>query len=65
MRSAGDAIRWGSDPQAVHMMAKERLPFSALYVGSMLATLWATFVMRSYILCILASMARALPVPCD
>ncbi len=44
--------------QLSHMAAPERLPLSAVYVGSMLATLWATFVMHSYILCVLASLIQ-------
>lgn len=48
----------GYKAQVVHMMARERLPFSTLYVGSMLATLWATFVMHSYALCVMFSMVQ-------
>lgn len=49
----------GYRAQAAHMMSKERLPFSTIYVGSMLATLWSAIVAHSYILCMLSSMARA------
>ena len=44
--------------QMEHMAAPERLPLSALYCGSMLLTIWATFVMHSYILCVLASLVQ-------
>jgi len=32
-----------------HMISSERLPFSAAYVGSMLATLYGALVMKSYV----------------
>jgi hypothetical protein len=41
--------------QLNHMSAPERLPISTAYVGSMLLTLYVTFVLQSYVLCILAS----------
>mmetsp|Transcript_26139 Transcript_26139/g.57135 ORF Transcript_26139/g.57135 Transcript_26139/m.57135 type:complete len:234 (-) Transcript_26139:294-995(-) len=41
--------------QVQHMLSRERLPFSAAYVGSIVATLYAALVMHSYILCIICS----------
>lgn len=32
-----------------HMISSERLPFSAAYVGSMLATVYAALIMKSYL----------------
>lgn len=46
----------GYRAQAAHMLSKERLPFSTVYVGSMLATLWAALVAHSYFLCMIAAM---------
>lgn len=51
----------GYHAQAAHMLSKERLPFSTVYVGSMLATLWSAIVAHSYVLCMLASMVRRAP----
>lgn len=38
-----------------HLMSRERLPFSATYVLSMVGTLWAALVYRSYILTVIFS----------
>ena len=41
--------------QMAHMLSRERLPFSAAYFGSIVATLWAALVMKSYILSLVCS----------
>lgn len=41
-----------------HMAASERLPISATYVASLFATLYASFVLKSYILCVAASLVQ-------
>ena len=48
----------GVNGQFRHMAASERLPISATYVGSMLLTLYATFVLHSYVLCVAASLVQ-------
>ena len=50
----------GVKQQLAHMTAKDRLPFSALYLASMLATLWAATVLRSYALCVACSLVQLL-----
>lgn len=41
--------------QVSAMMSAERLPFSAAYLGSIVATLYAALVMRSYLLSLVCS----------
>lgn len=41
--------------QLDHMVSAERLPFTSLYVGSMLLTLYSAVVMKSYLLSILSA----------
>jgi hypothetical protein len=55
--AAMGALR-GARAQVSHMAAAERAPLSALYVGSMLATLWAAIVAHSYVLTALASLGQ-------
>jgi len=45
----------GPMAQAKHMIHKDRLPFSAAYVSSMLATLYAAMYMHSYVLTVIFS----------
>ena len=45
----------GWKQQLAHMLSKERIPFSAAYVGSIVATLWAALIMKSYLLSLLCS----------
>ncbi|KAG2438080.1 hypothetical protein HXX76_005689 [Chlamydomonas incerta] len=45
----------GFKQQLTHMMSADRLPYSLGYVGSVLATLYAALVMRSYLLSLLCS----------
>lgn len=40
------------------MASKERLPFTAAYVGSLLATLYAALAMQSYVLSLLSCVAQ-------
>jgi hypothetical protein len=49
------ALLKGPEVHLRSMMSRERLPFSAAYVGSMMLTLYAALVARSYILVILTS----------
>ncbi|KAK3250682.1 hypothetical protein CYMTET_39949 [Cymbomonas tetramitiformis] len=48
------AIR-GPQQQLNHLVAPERLPFSACYLTSMLGTLWAAMIYHSYMLSIIFS----------
>ena len=41
-----------------HLASKERLPFTAAYVGSLLLTLWASLGLRSYLLSLLSCTAQ-------
>ncbi|GMH32778.1 hypothetical protein BSKO_00612 [Bryopsis sp. KO-2023] len=45
----------GWKQQMKHMISKERIPFSAGYVGSMLGTLYAAVVMKSYLFSLICS----------
>eukprot|EP00798_Chlamydomonas_sp_ICE-L_P020258 gene20258-27012_t len=45
----------GWKQQMKHMMTRERLPFSAGYIGSIIATLYAALIMHSYLLSLLCS----------
>ncbi|EFJ47552.1 hypothetical protein VOLCADRAFT_61248 [Volvox carteri f. nagariensis] len=45
----------GWKQQLQHMMSSERLPYSMGYIGSVLATLYAALIMRSYLLSLLCS----------
>jgi hypothetical protein len=40
------------------MASKERLPFTAAYVGSLLATLYAALALQSYVLSLLSCVAQ-------
>ena len=50
----------GPMAQAQHMIHKDRLPFSAAYVSSMLATLYASMYAHSYILTVIFSAAQVM-----
>uniref|UniRef100_A0A7S0RSQ2 Vesicle transport protein n=1 Tax=Pyramimonas obovata TaxID=1411642 RepID=A0A7S0RSQ2_9CHLO len=45
----------GPQAQVQQMMARDRLPFSASYICSMLGTLWAAMIYHSYILTVVFS----------
>ena len=55
--AAFGALR-GFKAQLEHMTQGDRLPFTACYVGSMLATLYAALFMHSYVFCIIFSAAQ-------
>merc|ERR1719353_270588 len=55
---AGVAVLKGWREQMKHMISEDRRTFTAGYVGSMLATLWAALFAHSYLLCILFSGAQ-------
>ena len=48
----------GVSGQVKHMTASDRLPVSLVYVSSMFATLYATFVLHSYVLCVVLSIVQ-------
>ncbi|MEW5311317.1 MAG: hypothetical protein WDW38_003044 [Sanguina aurantia] len=52
---SGFAALRGWKQQMVHMVSRERLPFSAAYLGSIVATLYAALVMHSYLLSLFCS----------
>eukprot|EP00882_Tetradesmus_deserticola_P020687 GHRQ01022351.1.p1 GENE.GHRQ01022351.1~~GHRQ01022351.1.p1 ORF type:complete len:240 (+),score=89.54 GHRQ01022351.1:175-894(+) len=52
---SGFAALKGWRAQMQHMMARERLPFSAGYIGSVVMTLYAALIMKSYVLSLLCS----------
>ena len=57
------AILKGPHAHAMSMLAYERLPFTVVYVGSMLATLYLTFTVggaQGYVLVLAASMLQLL-----
>ena len=41
-----------------HLLAAEKLPFTAGYAGSLFATLYAALAMHSYLLCIVFSLSQ-------
>lgn len=43
-----------------HLLSKERLPFAGAYFGSLLATLYVSFVMHSYVFSLLFCVAQVL-----
>ncbi|KXZ42015.1 hypothetical protein GPECTOR_222g483 [Gonium pectorale] len=45
----------GWKQQLQHMMSADRLPYSLGYIGSVVATLYAALIMRSYLLSLLCS----------
>ena len=58
MNLAALAALRGVGGQLRHMAAPDRAPVSVAYVSSMLATLYATFVLHSYVLCVGASLVQ-------
>ena len=42
------------------MASKERLPFTAAYIGSLVATLYASLMMRSYVFSLLSCVAQVI-----
>ncbi|GAX76111.1 hypothetical protein CEUSTIGMA_g3554.t1 [Chlamydomonas eustigma] len=52
---AGFSALRGWKQQLAHMMSKERLPFSAAYMVSVIATLYASLIMKSYVLSLACS----------
>ncbi len=52
---SGFAALKGWRAQAAAMLARERLPFTAGYLGSVALTLYASIFMKSYLLSLLAS----------
>ncbi|GAX74841.1 hypothetical protein CEUSTIGMA_g2287.t1 [Chlamydomonas eustigma] len=52
---AGFSALRGWKQQLAHMISKERLPFSAAYIVSIMATLYASLIMKSYILSLVCS----------
>ena len=52
---AGFSSLRGWKQQLAHMFSKERLPFSAAYLGSIIATLYAALIMKSYLLSLVCS----------
>ncbi|XP_019194703.1 PREDICTED: protein transport protein SFT2-like [Ipomoea nil] len=50
----------GPKNQLSHMLSKERLPFTAVFIGSMVGTVYVSMVMHSYILCVLFSVVQVL-----
>ncbi|XP_031093083.1 protein transport protein SFT2-like [Ipomoea triloba] len=57
--SAFFALR-GPKNQLSHMLSKERLPFTACFIGSMGGTIYVSMVLHSYILCVLFSVLQVL-----
>ena len=41
-----------------HMASRERLPFTAAYLGSLIGTLYASMIMKSYIFSLLSCVAQ-------
>ncbi|KAG2607146.1 hypothetical protein PVAP13_4NG198700 [Panicum virgatum] len=50
----------GPKNQLYHMISKERLPFTVGFVGSMVATIYVSMVMHSYILSVFFSVLQVL-----
>ncbi|VFQ62105.1 unnamed protein product [Cuscuta campestris] len=50
----------GPKNQLSHMISKERLPFTAGFVSSMVGTIYFSMVMQSYVLCVLFSVMQVL-----
>lgn len=48
----------GWKQQMQHMFTKDRLPFSAGFIGSMLATLYAALVLNSYVYSLVFSVTQ-------
>mmetsp|Transcript_4755 Transcript_4755/g.17071 ORF Transcript_4755/g.17071 Transcript_4755/m.17071 type:complete len:288 (-) Transcript_4755:34-897(-) len=52
----------GAKEHIMHMMSKERLPFTGAYLGSTLLTLWAAMIAHSYVLSVIFSGAQFVAV---
>ncbi|XP_059278774.1 protein transport protein SFT2-like isoform X2 [Lycium ferocissimum] len=50
----------GPKNQLTHMTSKERLPFTAVFIGSMVGTIYVSMVLHSYILSVLFSVIQVL-----
>ncbi|XP_075098209.1 protein transport protein sft2-like [Nicotiana tabacum] len=50
----------GPKNQLTHMTSKERLPFTGVFVGSMVGTIYVSMVLHSYILSVLFSVIQVL-----
>ncbi|WOL06405.1 protein transport protein SFT2 [Canna indica] len=50
----------GPKNQLAHMFSKERLPFTSLFIGSMVGTIYVSMVLHSYILSVLFSVIQVL-----
>ncbi|KAJ7548432.1 hypothetical protein O6H91_07G012000 [Diphasiastrum complanatum] len=50
----------GPRTQFFHMISKERLPFTAAFIGSMAGTIYASMVMHSYVLSVIFSVIQVL-----
>ncbi|OZJ05407.1 hypothetical protein BZG36_01987 [Bifiguratus adelaidae] len=46
--------------QLMHMISRQRIPFTIAYVGSMAFTLWASIGLRNYVLTIISSVLQLL-----
>eukprot|EP00891_Asterochloris_glomerata_P000671 jgi/Astpho2/671/e_gw1.00013.110.1_t len=54
----GFAALRGFKQQAMHMISRERLPFSACYLGSMAGTVYASLVQHSYVMSLVCCAAQ-------
>ncbi|KAK4758909.1 hypothetical protein SAY87_020210 [Trapa incisa] len=50
----------GAKTQFIHMSSKERLPFTAGFIGSMVGTIYVSMVLHSYVLSVLFSVLQVL-----
>ncbi|XP_030478628.2 protein transport protein SFT2 [Cannabis sativa] len=50
----------GPKNQFVHMTSKERLPFTLIFLGSMVGTIYVSMVLHSYVLSVLFSVIQVL-----
>ncbi|XP_022139356.1 protein transport protein SFT2 [Momordica charantia] len=50
----------GPKNQLAHMFSKERLPFTAIFIGSMLGTLYVSMGLHSYVLSVIFSVIQVL-----
>ncbi|CAN6448269.1 unnamed protein product [Victoria cruziana] len=50
----------GPKNQLAHMSSKERLPFTLLFIGSMVGTIYVSMVLHSYVLSVLFSVLQVL-----
>lgn len=50
----------GPKNQLMHMSSKERLPFTLVFIGSMVGTIYVSMVLHSYVLSVLFSLMQVL-----